>query len=366
MDDSLGFQFHEDADCWTIARPPLAESVAATIVIPNYRAAATLNRALLSALGQTLRDIEVIVVDDASPDGSWDIVVEAMRHDSRLRGIRHKRNCGKPVGMNRAIACARGRWLAVLDADDWYHPERLAALVALGERSGADLVADNQFFFDSSAAQTVGTAWRESDADWELSFDAFLAGSNAYESFNLGMLKPVLRTDFMRRTGLGYEEKARHGQDFFHLLDFFLRGGKAAVADRAYYYYTQPFGAVSRQWSHAARRRYDFQTACDINQRYLLAARKSLTPLQRAYLKKRSNRLKSLEIFFQVRERLAARDPAGALGRVLRHPSTLGYLARRLRHRWIGQSASATIDRLAARAPRVAPERAAQVSVGTS
>src|SRR6185312_4455803 len=107
MDDSLGFQFHEDADCWTIARPPLAESVAATIVIPNYRAAATLNRALLSALGQTLRDIEVIVV-------------EAMRHDSRLRGIRHKRNCGKPVGMNRAIACARGRWLAVLDADDWY------------------------------------------------------------------------------------------------------------------------------------------------------------------------------------------------------------------------------------------------------
>src|SRR6185312_3324065 len=59
--------------------------------------------------------------------------------------------------------------------------------------------------------------------------------------------KPVLRTDFMRRTGLGYEEKARHGQDFFHLLDFFLRGGKAAVADRAYYYYTQPFGAVSRQ-----------------------------------------------------------------------------------------------------------------------
>jgi succinoglycan biosynthesis protein ExoO len=356
MPDTLGFDLREDAGCWTVCRAAANRPVEATIVIPTYRAAATLNRALLSALSQTMTDIEVIVVDDASTDASWDVALEAMRHEPRLHGIRNKHNCGKPVGMNRAIARARGRWLAVLDADDWYRPERLEALIALGERAHVDLVADNQLFYDAGASRVVRPAWPEAESAWPLSFDDFLAGSDAYESFNLGMLKPVIRTDFLRRTGLGYEERARHGQDFFHLLDFFLRGGKAVVSDRALYYYTLPFGAVSRRWSHAERRRYDFQTACDINRQYLVVARAALTSAQAVQLKRRNDKLASLEMFFQARERFGRGDAAGAAAKILRHPAILGYAWRRLRRRWAPQSGSQPIERIAARARRYAPD----------
>jgi succinoglycan biosynthesis protein ExoO len=360
----------EEADFWISPCPPTDTPIETTIIVPTYSAETTLLRALRSALDQTMRDIEVIVVDDASTDSSWDIITTLLCEDPRLRAIRNKRNCGKPIGMNRAIALARGQWLAVLDADDWYHCDRLAKLVAVAQAHDADMAADNQFFYDVAADRIIGTAWPAGETDWELTFDDFLIGSNAYRTFNLGMLKPVLRMDFIRRTGLSYEERARHGQDFFYLLQFFLSGGKAAVTDAAYYYYTQPFGAISRQWSHAARRRYDFQTAYDINQRYLTTASQKLTPRQAARLRKRNSRLKSLEYFCQVKECLATRDMVGAAIRVAQQPAMLGYVLRRLgsyvlRHAFTEPSrrpTSGIIERVAARSRRISRQHAAQAA----
>jgi succinoglycan biosynthesis protein ExoO len=361
-DAAAPVRLEEDADCWMSVSEPSETPPDATIVIPTYNAADTLARALDCALGQSLRNIEVIIVDDASKDGSWEVILAALAQDRRLRVIRNKRNCGKPVGMNRAIAAARGRWLAVLDADDWYLPDRMEALLSIGERRQVDMVSDNQRFYDASADRVVGSAWPEGDGDWPLSFDGFLAGSNAYESFNLGMLKPVIRMDFIRRTGLLYEEKARHGQDFFHLLQFYLSGGSAAVTDAVYYYYTQPFGSISRQWSHASRKRYDFQTAYEINRRYLTESRDRLTHSQARCLRKRNDRLKSLEYFYRMKECLAGRNWAGAVSNLARRPAMLGYVLRRVYGKCVTRSAWRTIARLAARA-RAKGGNAAQKTV---
>jgi succinoglycan biosynthesis protein ExoO len=303
------------------------------VVIPTFNAEATLLRAVRSALDQTMREIEVIIVDDASSDSTWDLVTDIFLQDRRVRVLRHKQNTGKPIAMNRAIAIARGHWLAVLDADDWYHPDRLKALIGVANRWQADMVADNQFFYDAPANSVVGTAWPARSAAWELTFDDFLAGSNAYETFNLGMLKPIVRLDFMREVGLAYEEKARHGQDFFHLLQFFLANGRAVIGDTPYYYYTQPFGVISRRWSHQARKRYDFQNAYDINQRYLLEAEKTLPLRQLNLLKARNRRLRLLEYYYQTKDAFVRRDRLKALGLLTRHPAILGYLFRRLRGR---------------------------------
>jgi len=363
-------EMQEEADFWISPCGPSSEPIRATIVVPTYSAEGTLSRALRSALDQSMRNIEVIVVDDASTDSSWDLISALLRADPRLRAIRNKRNCGKPIGMNRAIALARGDWLAVLDADDWYHVDRIAALVALGEARQADMAADNQIFFDATVGEVVGYAWPQGKTDWALSFDDFLIGSNAYRTFNLGMLKPVLRSEFVRRTSLSYEQHARNGQDFFYLLQFFLSGGEAAVTDTAYYYYTQPFGAISRQWSHPARRRYDFQTAYDINQRYLTTAAPMLTPRQAGRLRKRNSRLRSLEHFYQAKECLAGGDISGAIDRVARQPAMLGYVLRRLmsyllRHAYREPSkrpGSKVIERVAARSRRLACQHLAETS----
>lgn len=331
------------------------QPVHVTIVVPTFSAEATLERALRSVLSQTMREIEIIVVDDASPDNSWNLIQALAKEDPRLRGILNKTNCGKPVGMNRAIALARGRWLAILDADDWYHPERLSGLIATGERWCADLVADNQFFFDAVANQTVGTAWKPGAAEWELTFDGFLEGSTAYATFNLGMLKPIIRTDFIYETALGYDEQARHGQDFFHLLEFYLAGGKAVISDKPYYHYTQPYGAISRSWSHTARKRYDFQTAYLNNQRHIAQAQDKLTPGQTVRLGRRNEQLQSLEYYYQAKQCVANRDIIGALRRFAREPSMLRYAAWRLRRIFFKRTDARSIERVAARSRKSTP-----------
>lgn len=309
--------------------------VTATVLVPAFNAAPTLERALFSARSQTLSDIEIVVIDDASTDSSW-LLIEAMTAvEPRLHAIRNKQNCGKPVSMNRAIAHARGRWLAVLDADDWYHPERLHRLIALAEAAGTQMVADNQVFYDTIADQFVGTAWAVSDRQRPLTLDAYLTKSVAYERFSLGMLKPIFDAPFIRARQVEYESDARNGQDFFKLLRFFLAGGTAITTDVPYYYYTQPYGTSSRRWSHEARKRYNFHLAYTINQRYLTEQRDKLTPSQSALLRRRSGQLRTLEHFHQLRERLARHDVWGAVRRAAMQPAVIAYCARQvLRHWW--------------------------------
>jgi len=331
MADTTSRGLEEQPDFWLASWRAGAEPIQATVVVPTFNAKATLGRALRSALRQTMRSIEVIAVDDASTDGSWALIRALAVGDPRLRAIRNKVNRGKSVGMNRAIAHARGRWLAVLDADDWYHADRLSALIGIGERREVEMVADNQIFFDARANRTVGTAWPPAMTEWELTFDGFLEASDAYAKFNMGMLKPVMRTDFMRRAAVGYEEQARDGHDFLHLLAFFLAGGRAVISDMPYYHYTQPFGAISRQWSHAARKRYDFDMLQQLSQRFAARAQDRLTPSQHRRLRQRIDQFRSLEHYHRAKERLAEGDLVGAAGGIARHPGLLAYPARRVR-----------------------------------
>lgn len=332
-----------------------AGQISTTVVIPVFNAEATLLRAAQSALEQTSRDIEVIIVDDASTDSSWQTICTLLSQDSRVRALRNKQNRGKSVGMNRAMTVARGQWLAVLDADDWYHADRLCSLMRLANRQAVDMVADNQFLYDARADRMVCTAWHPSNSAWELSFDDFLIGSDAYENFNLGMLKPVMKVDFMRKMGRAYEEKARQGEDFLHLFQFFLAGGKAAISDRPFYYYTQPFGTISHQWSHTTRTRYDFQNAFEVNQRHFEAAVQSLTLRQRALLETRNRNLLALETYFSAKSAAARHDWRAAIATLAGYPAALDCLLWRLRHRFLSQPTSRAIDRIAARSRQRTP-----------
>lgn len=88
-----------------------------SVILPALNAEAHLREALQTALNQTYRDIEVIVVDDGSSDGSAAIVDEVARSDHRVRLLR-QRNAGVAAARNKAIADARGEFIAPLDADD--------------------------------------------------------------------------------------------------------------------------------------------------------------------------------------------------------------------------------------------------------
>ncbi len=95
-----------------------------TIAMPVYNGAATLSRAVSSALDQAYRDIELLVIDDGSSDTSVDLV-RSFR-DPRIRLIVHEENRGLAATRDHLVDESAGSYIAWLDQDDWAHPQRIA------------------------------------------------------------------------------------------------------------------------------------------------------------------------------------------------------------------------------------------------
>ncbi len=107
-----------------------------SVIIPTYNRAPFLGRAIRSVLEQTYTDFELIVVDDHSDEDPTHIV-EGF-DDLRLRYVRHEENRGNAATRNTAIRMARGRYLAFLDDDDEWEPEKLELQIPLLEDSAED------------------------------------------------------------------------------------------------------------------------------------------------------------------------------------------------------------------------------------
>jgi glycosyltransferase involved in cell wall biosynthesis len=115
-----------------------------TIGITCHNAADTIGRAVAGALAQDWAETEVIVVDDASIDQSWNILETLAKSEPKLRIIRHEINKGYPGALNSIIAAANGEFVAIFDDDDASTPDRLSAqfgrLTNYEGTTGAELV----------------------------------------------------------------------------------------------------------------------------------------------------------------------------------------------------------------------------------
>jgi glycosyltransferase involved in cell wall biosynthesis len=112
-----------------------------SIVLPVHDGARFLREAFDAVLGQTFADLELLIVDDASTDGSSGIIGEAAARDARVHPLRHAENRRLPAALNTGFAAARGEYLTWTSDDNRYRSEALEALVAeLDAHPDADIV----------------------------------------------------------------------------------------------------------------------------------------------------------------------------------------------------------------------------------
>ena len=108
-----------------------------SVIMPVYKAGEFVEEAIRSVLAQTVTDLELLVIDDCSPDDSYEIVQALAREDSRIRPLRNERNMGVARTRNRGLELSRGKYVAFLDSDDAWYPNKLEAQIALLEQTGA-------------------------------------------------------------------------------------------------------------------------------------------------------------------------------------------------------------------------------------
>lgn len=124
-----------------------------SIIMPAYNAERTLSQSISSVMNQTWPDWELIIVDDCSNDHTADIILKYERSDSRIRHIKNAKNSGAACSRNYGVAQARGSWIAFLDSDDCWEPEKLALQLEFAQQMQARFTFTGSAFMDESGCR---------------------------------------------------------------------------------------------------------------------------------------------------------------------------------------------------------------------
>lgn len=125
-----------------------------SVIVPIYKVERYLPRCVDSILKQTYGKLEIILVDDGSPDGCGAICDDFAGKDSRIRVI-HKENGGLSDARNAGIDIARGDYLAFVDSDDYLEPDAYQSMLALAEKYAAKLVCAGRYDEDDRTGDTA-------------------------------------------------------------------------------------------------------------------------------------------------------------------------------------------------------------------
>ncbi|MFA5792117.1 MAG: glycosyltransferase [Candidatus Paceibacterota bacterium] len=96
-----------------------------SVIMTTYNAERFIDEAIQSILNQTLKNYELIIIDDCSKDNTWNIIEGYSKKDNRIRALRHEHNLGSCETLNEGKKMSRGDYIAVMDNDDWSYPDRI-------------------------------------------------------------------------------------------------------------------------------------------------------------------------------------------------------------------------------------------------
>ena len=222
-----------------------------SVIIPALNAEKTIARAIGSALNQTLGDIEVIVVDDGSEDRTRAIVSEIVFGDARVHLITHDIRQGVSAARNAAIEAAEGEWIAMLDSDDWFGPQRLQRLIDHARFHRLDGVVDNLLMVDALTGEHLGEAFPRAWLDPAHPMPTALPVSRDIpyhqDGMGFGYCKPIFnRAAFLQTVG-GYDRRFKCGEDLLALQKFLFHGAKVGAIEKAHYFYSVDLNSHSNK-----------------------------------------------------------------------------------------------------------------------
>lgn len=246
-----------------------------SVVVPVYNVEAYLARSLESILGQTFTELEILVVDDGSTDGSAQLCDRYAAQDARLRVI-HKTNGGLSDARNVGMRQAKGEWLFFADSDDWLAPEALARLHDFAVANGCDAVqggigyayADHLLCRRASRRERARRVLGREEAMREL------IRNDRVKNFAWGKL---YKTELVRELDFPV---GRYFEDCFWQHRVLDRVARYGILDEPLYYYRQRPESISGCGAHVQ----DLVEGCRCRLAFIGEHYPQLRPLMQAQL----------------------------------------------------------------------------------
>ena len=188
-----------------------------SVVMPTYNRVKLLPRSIDSILNQTYKNFEFIIVDDASTDGSKALLESYAKKDPRIKIIYNEQNKGISYSRNRGTDAAKGKYIAIMDSDDYSFPERIKKHVDYLEKN-KDVIALTALYFEEweETGKTTGpNNWVPPHR-----FDFIFHLKNYFTNIS------VFRRDFVKKHNIRYNENMMSSEDYDFWSQIFMNGGK--------------------------------------------------------------------------------------------------------------------------------------------
>ena len=232
-----------------------------SIIIPVYNVEKYLARCLDSLLNQTLKDIEIILVDDSSQDASLSICNEYAEKDARIKVI-HKTNEGAGKARNAALEIATGECIGFVDSDDYVTPDMFETLCKKAEEYKSDLVMSGVRFVDGNMFSKEGEVTTKlyfgEDTHFETKEDLKklemgIIGATPDDEddskYGMSIWKNLFRHEIIKQNNLKFEsEREMLSEDALFMVDYISCISKATGINQAFYFYCRNEASISKSY----------------------------------------------------------------------------------------------------------------------
>ncbi|MDR1361062.1 MAG: glycosyltransferase family 2 protein [Rickettsiales bacterium] len=205
-----------------------------SVIVPCYNAEKWLNTAMPVLCGQVLQEIEIICVDDASTDNTFNILGQWAEKDSRIKIIRHDKNKGSGVSRNDGISVARGEYIGLMDADDTVDLDFFAKLYDNAIKTDADVSVSNLDVVDVRGRH-IGLKMR--------SMPNIMRKPEIWFSY---VYTAIYKADFIRKNKIAFLDTSIMDDTYFEYVVKLTPGVKWCFCPTAFYHYLHNEDSVSR------------------------------------------------------------------------------------------------------------------------
>lgn len=212
-----------------------------SVIIPAYNTAGYIDRCLESVIGQTLGEIEIIVIDDGSTD---DTVARIQAHAEPRLTLLRKANGGPSSAKNLGLDCARGEFVLLLDSDDWIEPSYLEEMHSAAVAGDLDIVASDAWY-DYPGKPPLHWVSSPPSAQWT-SRESVLRDVLAMRNASW-MVTRLYRKELFEQPRLRFDEQIHFSEDRILDLALFFHARKVGKLDRAWFHYVQRPGSLTNR-----------------------------------------------------------------------------------------------------------------------
>lgn len=222
-----------------------------SIIVPAYKVEQYLAECIESIIHQTYHNLQIILVDDGSPDECGQIMERYAESDKRIQVV-HKENGGLVSARKAGLSLARGEYAIYVDGDDWIEEEHIALLVAVIEKESADIVTSGFLRGKGGDIDTIPSGVYEGEAKRQLLYPNMLCMGNFY-TFGIRpfLWNKLFRRELLLDCQMKVSDNIRLGEDVACLYPALLAAEKVVVTNIRTYQY---------------RLREDSMTAKNVNQ----------------------------------------------------------------------------------------------------